>query len=84
MGLDLYPPGMGFASPDEFDPPMAGLTPHYYGAQKSSINGIHSFFGFDQDHDIDGQAFESDLGADDRIDIAGHIMGPAKGVAPPK
>ena len=32
LGLDIYPPGMGFASPDEFDPPVAGLTPHYYGA----------------------------------------------------
>ena len=45
---------------------------------------MHSFFGFDHDQDMDGQAFESDLGADDRIDIAGHIMGSMKGVAPPK
>lgn len=85
LGLDLCPPGMGFASPDEFDPPIAGLTPHHYGAQKGSINGFQSFLGFDLDQDLDGQAFESDLGADDHIDTAGHFLGPVKsGVAPPK
>jgi len=85
LGLDLCPPGMGFASPDEFDPPIAGLTPHHYGVQKGSINGFQSFLGFDLDQDLDGQAFESDLGADDHIDTAGHFLGPMKpGVAPPK
>jgi hypothetical protein len=76
---------MGFASPDEFEPPIAGLTPHHYGAQKGSINGFQSFLGFDMDQDLDGQAFESDLGADDHVDTAGHFLGPMKpGVAPPK
>lgn len=79
---------MGFASPDEFDPPFGGLGPNHlgqHGPSKGSISGAPGFLGIDFDQDFEGQGFESDLGAELEIDQAGHVPGPVKsGVAPHK
>ena len=50
LGLDIYPPGMGFASPNEFDPPI-GVTSQdiLVNNLKSVGNGV--FSGFDMQNE---------------------------------
>ena len=46
LGLDIYPPGMGFASPNEFDPPVGVSSQDILANNLTSVgNGV--FSGFD-------------------------------------
>jgi hypothetical protein len=82
LGLDLYPPGMGFAQPGEFG--FGGATPHtqhHQGSFCPSIGG--GIIGLDVESDIDVNAggIDSDGGAtgmdnfDIDLDNAGYFWG---------
>ena len=90
LGLDLYPPGVGFASPDEFGPSLfgGGQTP----AGHASIGGPSMggcIVGLDVDSDLengyDAVGPESDMGFEnlEAIDLenAGYFWGHGRGGA---